>query len=104
MLQLIQEAPYMHANGSGYLAEVMRRVSDAYRAQHGADMTFDVVPVRNWHQLLARARTSRWVSYISTHTHTHTHTIQLSLVISSPTDYRLSVKRSISADEVHSTI
>ena len=61
----MQEAPYLHANGSGYLPEVMRQVSEAYRAAHGdrdADIMFDIVPVRTWQQLLARARTSRWVS------------------------------------------
>lgn len=59
----MQEVPYLHANGSGYLPEVMRRVSEAYRDQHGhdTDITFDIVPVRTWQQLLARARTSRWV-------------------------------------------
>jgi len=60
----MQEAPYLHANGSGYLPEVMRRVSEAYRAEYGrdTDILFDIVPVRTWQQLLARARTSRWVS------------------------------------------
>jgi len=66
VLYAMQEAPYMHANGSGYLPDVMRRVSEAYRAQYGGDneLAFDVVPVRTWQQLLSRARTSRWVSCI----------------------------------------
>jgi len=61
----MQETPYLNANGSGYLSEVMQRVSEAYKAQYGADtdIAFDIVPVRTWQQLLARARTSRWVSY-----------------------------------------
>jgi len=65
----MQEAPYLHANGSGYLPEVMREVSETYRAAHGdrdTDIAFDVVPVRTWQQLLARARTSRWVSTVVT--------------------------------------
>ena len=63
----VQEAPYLHANGSGYMSQVMRRISDTFRAQNGggddddAEFTFDVVPVRTWQQLVARARTSRWV-------------------------------------------
>jgi len=66
----MQEAPYLHTNGSGYLPEVMREVSETYRAAHGDrdnDIAFDIVPVRTWQQLLARARTSRWVSSHSQH-------------------------------------
>jgi len=59
----MQEAPYMYANGSGYLSQVMSRVGDAFRAKHGDDIAFDIIPVRTWQQLVARARTSRWVSY-----------------------------------------
>jgi len=64
---VMQEAPYLHANGSGYLSEVMHRVSEAYRAQYGGDnnIMFDIVPVRTWQQLIARARNSRWVSLSS---------------------------------------
>jgi len=61
---MVQEAPYLHGNGSGYLPEVMSRVREAYRAQYGheTELDFDIAPVRTWQQLLARARTSRWVS------------------------------------------
>jgi len=62
----VQEAPYLYANGSGYMAQVMRRVSEAFRAQNDdAGVAFDVVPVHTWQQLVARARTSRWVSVAS---------------------------------------
>jgi len=63
-----QEAPYLYANGSGYLSDVMRRVSESFQADRealDAQIAFDVVPVRTWQRLLARARTSRWVSSCS---------------------------------------
>lgn len=60
-IAVLQEAPYLYANGSGYMAQVMRRVSEAFRAQNDdAGIAFDIVPVHTWQQLVARARTSRW--------------------------------------------
>ena len=54
----------MHANGSGYLAEMMSHVREAYRSKEydDVDFSFDIVPVRTWQQLVARSKTSRWVS------------------------------------------
>jgi len=48
----------------------MRRISETFQAQNnaqGVDLTFDVVAVHTWQQLVARARTSRWVSTFQQH-------------------------------------
>jgi hypothetical protein len=60
-IAVMQEEPYLYANGSGYMSELVRDISRAYRTQHGAsELQFEMVPVHSWQQLLTRARSSRW--------------------------------------------
>lgn len=57
---VLQEEPYLFANGSGYVPDLMKRIAETYSSLHnGVDLPYDIVPVKTWSQLLTKAKSSR---------------------------------------------
>lgn len=61
-IAVLQQEPYLFANGSGYIPDLMRHVAQSYRTQrNGEELVYEVTPVSSWSQLMSRAKSSHGV-------------------------------------------